>query len=91
MYYARYRRRKIYCFEQAWQVLEEDMEEAFKRCRYHSSRSNVSTDLSEKCEFYELPHLAFSGKNLRKAGKKSKISGSIESTITGSAFYEPSM
>ena len=30
MYYARYRRRKIYCFEQAGRFLEEDMEEALK-------------------------------------------------------------
>ena len=71
MYYARYRRRKIYCFEQCRQVLgEEDMEEALKDAVYHSSRSIIPSDLSEKMWVLRTSTSGIFRKNLQeKAGK----------------------
>ena len=79
-------------FRTSRQVLgEEDMEEAFKRCRYHSSRSNVPSGSVRKNVSSTNFHIwHFPEEFTRKSWKKSKISGSIKINDNCSAFYEPS-
>ena len=76
-------RRKIYCFFNTFgRFLEEDMEEAFKRCRYHSKADPMCQPICLK----NVSSTNFQASGIfresftRTAGKKSKISGSIEST-----------